>query len=165
MTDGDSDRISVQDAVRLKHEINQSIKYGGYNAQQLEELSRLDEKQRTDLNAELLNIRKVWWFLPDWTMAVGFLAACGLFFYVPGYGARLACIAAMLYCAWQLAYRMGVYYGFMRGYQEGNTSGVKRVLGISDADAADARERAIEMQIDDGVVRRLDEQKNQTAPR
>ena len=56
----DPDKITVQDAVRLKHEVNKSIKYGGYNAREIREFERLNEEQRARLSAELANIKKVW---------------------------------------------------------------------------------------------------------
>ena len=56
---------------------------------------------------------------------------------------------------------MGVYYGFTRGYQEGQEQGVHRVLGISPEEAHDIGERATEMEMDDGLIKKLDERKDQ----
>ena len=108
----DSNKISVQDAVRLKHEVNKSIKYGGCNAKEIEEFRRLNEEQRARLGAELTNIKKVWWAFPDWVMLVGFLVAVGSFLYFESLSARIFSALISVYCATQVAYRLGVYYGF-----------------------------------------------------
>jgi hypothetical protein len=157
----DSDRITVQDAVRLKHEINKSIKYGGYNAREIRELERLNDQQRSRLSAELANIKKVWWFFSDWVMVVGAMAAFGSLFYFDGLTARIFCALVAIYCATQVAYRLGVYYGFARGYQEGQEQGVHRVLGISPDEAQDIHERATEMEMDERLVKKLDERQDQ----
>jgi hypothetical protein len=157
----DPNKITVQDAVRLKHEVNKSIKYGGYNAREIKELGRLSEEQRTRLGAELANIRKVWWVFPDWLMVVGFLGAVGSFLYFEGLSARIFSALVSIYCVTQVAYRLGVYNGFARGYREGHEQGVHRVLGISPEEAHDIGERAIEMEIDERLVKKLDERKDQ----
>ncbi len=157
----DSDKISVRDAVRLKHEVNKSIKYGDYNAKEIEELGRLNEEQRARLGAELTNIKKVWWVFPDWFMVVGFVAAVASFFYFESLSARIFSALVSIYCATQFAYRLGVYYGFARGYQEGQEQGVHRVLGISPEEAHEISERATEMEMDDRLIKKLDERKDQ----
>jgi hypothetical protein len=120
----------------------------------------LNEEQRTSLGAELANIKKVWWFCPDWVMVIESIAAIGTLFYFDGLTARVAPALAAIYCATQVAYRLGVYYGFARGYQEGREQGVHRVLGISPDEAQDINERAIEMEMDEGLTRKLDECKD-----
>jgi hypothetical protein len=157
----DPDKITVQDAVRLKHEVNRSIKYGGYNAREIRELERLNEEQRAKLGAELANIKKVWWFFPDWVMAIGSIAAFGSLFYFDGLTARIVFALAAIYCATQVAYRLGVHYGFARGYQEGQEQGVHRVIGISEDEAQDIHERAVEMEMDESLIQKLDERKDQ----
>jgi len=59
------DEITIQDAVRLKHGVKKSIKYGSYDAREIGELERLNEEQRVSLGVELANVKKVWWFFPD----------------------------------------------------------------------------------------------------
>ena len=153
----DSDRISVQDAVRLKHELNKSINYGGYNARELRELARLNDEQRARLGVELANIKKVWWVFPDWTMLVGLLIAVGLLFYFESLSGRILSALASIYCATQVAYRLGVYHGFAHGYQEGQEQGIHRILGISPEEAHEIGEKAIEMEMDDRLINNLDE--------
>ena len=140
----------------MKHEVNKSIRYGGYNAREIQELGRLNESEQGKLRAELDNIKKVWWVFPDWLMGVAFLVALAALFYLSSPITRIVCGVVSLYCAVQFSYRLGVYYGFMRGYQEGHQLGVHRVLGISDEQAGEINERATEMEIDDKLVKSLD---------
>ena len=161
----DPNKISVQDAVRLKHELNKSIKYSGYNAGEIKELGRLNEEQRTRLGAELANIKKVWWVFPDWVLMVGFIVAIGSLFYFDSLSARILSALASIYCATQVAYRLGVYYGFARGYQEGQEQGVHRVLGISPGEVNEIDEKATEMEMDDRLIKRLDERKDEASGR
>ena len=161
MSEGDSSKISVQDLIRLKHELNKSITHAGYNAKEIRELERLNEAQHTTFREELANIKEVWWVFPDWAMVLGFLVAVGSLFYFESLSARLFCALALIYCATQVAYRLGVYYGFGRGFQQGQAEGVRRVLGISANDASEIHDRAIEMEMDERLIGKLDERKDQ----
>lgn len=161
MSEGDSTKISVEDAIRLKQALNMSIRHGGYSAREIEALERLSGEQRMELAESLSHIKKVWWVFPDWFMAIGFLAAVGSLFYFDGAMARLLAVLLMIYCAAQVAYRWGVYYGFVRGFEDGNMEGVHRALGISAHDAAEIHERAREIEVDERVISALDEGKNQ----
>lgn len=154
------DKITVEDAVRLKHEVNKAINYGGYDVREIRELERLNDEQRASLGAELSNIKKVWWFFPDWVMVIGSIAAIGSLFYFDGITARVVSVLVAIYGATQVAYRLGVYSGFARGYQEGHEQGVHRVLGISPDEAQDIDERATEMEMDERLIRKLDERKD-----
>ena len=83
---------------------------------------QFDEKDRAALVDELANIKNNWWALPDWVMAVAFVVAlCSLFFFV-GFVARLVGTLASIYfyCATQAAYRLGAYFGFARGFEQGH---------------------------------------------
>lgn len=88
-------------------------------------------------------------------MAIGFLVAGYSLFYFESVFARLFCLLAMIYCATQVAYRLGVYYGFVRGFQEGHEEGVHRVLGILPDDASEISERATEMEMDERLIKKL----------
>ena len=86
--------------------------------------SEIDEKGRANLSAELINVKKNWWVFPDWLMVLGLVVAvCSLFFFVP-FAAGLVSMLASIYCATQVAYRRGVYFGFARGFEQGHEEGV-----------------------------------------
>jgi len=78
------------------------------------------------LSAELTNIKKNWWVFPDWLMVLGLVVAvCSLLFFMT-FSAGLVCMLASIYCATQVAYRRGVYFGFARGFEQGHEEGVRR---------------------------------------
>jgi len=160
MSEGDPDKIGIQDAFRLKHEVNKSIKYGGNNALELKDLEDLSDEQRAKLDRYVSLIKKHWWVFPDWVNVIGFIVAGFSLFYFKVPYARLFCLLALIYCASQIAYRKGVYYGYVRGFKEGHGEGVHRALGISPEDASDASERATQMTIDEGIIGQMDERKD-----
>ena len=88
----------------------------------------MDDKEASSaLSEELTHIKKVWWVLPDWAMVVGTLISAGLFFYFATFAGRLGSVVASLYFATQVAYRLGVYYGFARGFQQGREQFVSAI--------------------------------------
>ena len=78
-----------------------------------------DREASSTLSEELTHIKKVWWVLPDWAMVAGTLIGAGSFFYFTSFAGRLGSMVASIYFAAQVAYRLGVYYGFARGFQQG----------------------------------------------
>ena len=87
---------------------------------------QFDEKDRATLSDELTNIKKNWWVFPDWLMVLGLVVAlCSLFFFAP-LAAGLVAMLVSIYCATQVAYRRGVYFGFARGFEQGHEEGVRR---------------------------------------
>jgi len=87
---------------------------------------QFDEKDHAALNDELINIKKVWWVFPDWSMVVGLVVSVCASLYFVSFAGRLVGVLASVYCATQVAYRLGVYYGFTRGFREGHEKGVQR---------------------------------------
>jgi hypothetical protein len=159
----EGDRISVQDAIRLKHEINKSIKHGGYSTQEIRELERLNDREHTELAESIKAISKAWFVFPNWVMWGGFLLAGAAALYVESSAGRVVLALTAIFCVGQGAYRLGVYYGFMRGFQEGHENGVHRVLGISSEDAAEIKDRAIEMEMDERLIQNLDKHSDRPA--
>lgn len=86
------------------------------------------------LAEHLSHIQKSWWVFPEWVMAIGTLVSGYLIFHVDGVFARLSWLLAMIFCATQVAYRMGIYYGFAEGFQEGREEGVRGKNEISTLD-------------------------------
>ena len=86
---------------------------------------QFDEMDRANLGDELTNIKKNWWVFPDWLMLLGLVVAlCSLFFFVT-FSAGLVGMLASIYCATQVAYRRGVYFGFARGFEQGHEEAVR----------------------------------------
>jgi hypothetical protein len=155
-----SNKISVQNLIRLKHALNESIKYGGYNAKEIRELEEFKEEQHISLLAELANIKKVWWTIPEWVLIAFSLVSAGFLFYFETLSYRVYSLIALIYGVTQVAYRQGVYSGFGRGYREGYVKGIHRVLGISPEEAKEIHKAGIEMEMDEKLVKKFDEQQD-----
>ena len=152
----DSDAMSVQDAIRLKHDLNESIKYLGYDAREIQELKRVTAEQFKLLDESISKLRDAWWFFSDRTMVIGFLVSgCSLLYFASDI-ARLFCIVGMIYFATQVSYRRGVWYGFIQGFEYGHEKGVEKVLGISAVESTEIHKRATEMAVDERLIQRLD---------
>ncbi len=150
------DKITIEDAIRLKNDLNKATQFDGCTAKEIADLERLNEEQYVTLHAEIAHIKQVWWTIPDWVMVVGSVAAILLAFWVDGFAERIVSILVACYCVAQVKYRQGVYYGFERGYQEGHLQGVHRVLGISKNESQEINELATQIEADERVIAKLD---------
>jgi len=75
------------------------------------------------MQENLIHIKKTWWFLPDWVMALGCVIT-GIFLFVTDSDfVRLIWLLATVYFAGQVHYRYGVYYGFAEGFQVARETG------------------------------------------
>ncbi|MGD0281992.1 MAG: hypothetical protein ABSB95_06485 [Dissulfurispiraceae bacterium] len=129
-----------------------TLKYpaGGLKPKHIAGRWELTQDQHAELKKHLSFIKKVWWFLPDYFLVAGVLLAGLCLVYFPHWSVVSGIgIATITYCLWQLAYRSGVYYGYARGYDEGNASGVNKMLGLSEEDAAEVREWATRTESDE----------------
>jgi hypothetical protein len=163
MSNSDADGIPVAAALRLKHEINKSITDAGLNALELRKLVRLDDTQHVNLADELANIRKNWWTLPDWFLVAAFLGAAGALFYVDSTAWRAVAFAFAIVFAAQIGYRTGFLLGFRDGYHAGHEQGVLRALNISAEDYQESGERALEMEMDGGVIDLMNQRADKSA--
>jgi hypothetical protein len=157
MSEDNSDKMSIKDAIRLKHELHQDIRYSGYNAKEIQEMENLTKDQYADLKRQLSEIEKSWWFFPDYVWFTGIVVAGFCIWYFPLRIVHLACLIVIGYCIANLAYRAGVSYGYERGYEGGHEEGVHKALGISDDDAHEISEIATEMEIDENIIKKMDE--------
>jgi len=51
---------------------------------------------------------------------------------------------------------------YVRGYQSGHEGGVHKALGITGEDASDIRERAVEMEMDEMLIKKMDARKEKS---
>ena len=79
------------------------------------------------------------------------------FFYFDKIIVQVIAAVLMMYCAEQLIYRSGLKYGYVRGYESGHEAGVHKALGISQDDLEEMRKRAVEMEIDEMIIKKMDE--------
>ena len=162
MSDETSGKISIEDAIRLKHKLNQAITYRGYNAKEVHDMENLTKEQYSEVGRQLSEIKKSWWFFPDYVWVIGIIMGgfCSLYF--PQYFLRIVGLVALIYCTAQLAYRSGVSYGYVRGYESGHEEGIHKALGVPSEEAADLRQRATEMEMDEMLIKKMDERKEQS---
>jgi hypothetical protein len=69
----------------------------------------------------------------------------------------------LAYCIVQLAYRSGILYGYVRGYQSGHEEGVHKALGLQSEEAIELNQRAVEMEVDEHLVKKMNERKGKKA--
>jgi hypothetical protein len=159
MADETSGKITVEEAIRLKHDLDQVITYRKYNAKEISEIENLTKEQHSEVNRQLSEIRKSWWFFPDYVWVMGIIVSGFCFLYFYRNYVRIAAVVVLAYCIGQLAYRSGVLYGYVRGYESGHEEGVHKALGVSAEEAAELSQRAIEMEMDEKLIRKMDERK------
>lgn len=75
------------------------------------------------LNENLTHIQKTWWVFPGWVMVLGCMIASYLLFQFETVFVRIFWLIAAVYCATQVAYRQGVYFGFAEGFQIAHEEG------------------------------------------
>jgi len=136
MTDETSEKITMKEAIRRKHNINKVLLYGGYNVKEISDMEDLTEEQYSEVNRQLSQIRKHWWLFPDYFWVIGIALSSLCFFYFHQNYVRISAIVVVSYCTSQLAYRAGLLYGYVRGYKSGHEEGIHKALGISDDEAS-----------------------------
>jgi hypothetical protein len=158
------DGLSISDALRLKHQINQSITHDGLDAREIEKLRGMNTARWT-------HVRDLYrkWHVPYWSVFArpvtgkvpvwGWLAvATGILIGSSVEGAwRLAGWGLTLYAVFALARAEAHHEGYREGYEQGRDDTVVEMLGLSDEDAREMIERAHEMEIDEMVISRTDD--------
>lgn len=154
MNEETSSKINIEDAIKLKNQINHNIKWGGYNARQVREIKDLTNEQYVEVNRQLSEIKKSWWFFPDYVWVIGALVSCICILFYSNFSVHIIGIVVLIYCIAQLAYRSGVSYGYVRGYETGHEEGVYKALRISTEEAVEIDEYANEMEIAEIIQKR-----------
>lgn len=159
--------LNLKDAIRLKHSINEDIRYCGLNAQEIEEKKEISVEQWAAARkwyAELIKdygyrLRVYWYIIA--------IALATFYFLYPRQPWRMWTAVALalliIYMAAKLGQAQGYREGFFVGYENGWEGGINKLLGISQEESHDIHERATEMKIDSGVIAHLDEQEKTKA--
>ena len=152
--------MSLEQLVRLKKEVGQSINYGNsrLNAIQVTELQRMDATQWAKVKRDYHEWAKGMRVnvLVLLAIAVGGII---LWLYFKNWIGIAGAICAV-YAVINICKREGHREGYMDGYDAGFEGGVNRALGISDKEALEVHEMATEMKIDDLSVAALDKKKS-----
>jgi hypothetical protein len=155
----DAANMTVEQAVRLKQELNQSITYGrsNLNARQVTELQKIDAAQwakiRLDYAEWIKGVRvnalvpiaialmgvAMWLYFKNWIGIVGVVCA--------------------IYALGELFKREGHREGYIDGYDAGFEGGFNRALGIGEKEVTEIHERDTEMKIDDMSVAAFDKRR------
>lgn len=155
----DAAGMSLEELVRLKKQLDQSITYGsgGLNARQVTELGKMDSTQWAKVRCDY----------DDWdkrlhvNVLVLVAVAVGSIFlwrYFKNWIGIAGAVGA-LYAIAKIFTRVGHREGYIDGYDAGFESGINRALGISDKEAIELHEMSTEMQIDDRMVAAFDKTK------
>jgi len=157
--DKDNASMTVEQAVRLKQELNQSITYGrsNLNARQVTELQKIDAAQWAKIRREYDQWIKQMQTNPLILFAIT-AAGVAAWFYFKNWVGAIGVVCAIL-AGGNLFKREGHREGYIDGYDAGFEGGFNRALGISDKEAIEIGERATEMKIDDLSVAAFDKQK------
>jgi hypothetical protein len=155
----DAANMSVEDLVRLKQQLNQSITYGNsnLNARQVTELQSMDAAQWAKVRrdyAEWIKRMRVNALVP---IAIALMGAA-MWLYFRNWIGLIGLICA-IYALGELFKREGHREGYIDGYDAGFEGGFNRALGISDKEALEIHEKATEMKIDDMNVAAFDKHK------
>ncbi|MGP8251304.1 MAG: hypothetical protein ACLQHF_04670 [Terracidiphilus sp.] len=149
--------MTVVEAYRLKHQLGQSIAWGNsnLNALQIKELTKLTADDYARIRADYR----------EWRVNVGLTITLVVL--------ALGCVVANIYFTttwvkivamvlgisffYQLAKRDGHAEGYVDGYEAGHDEAIYKTLGIKPEEVAEMRKFAIDMEIDDMVVGRMNE--------
>ena len=151
--------MSVEQLVRLKQELNQSITYGrsNLNARQVTELQKIDAAQWAKIRRDYDEWIKHMQTNPLILFAIA-VAGGGARFYFKHWIGTIGLVCAIL-AGGHLFKREGHREGYTDGYDAGFEGGLNRALGINEKEATEIHERATEMKIDDLSVAAFDKQK------
>ncbi len=152
-------RIRVDDAIRLKHEINKSITYQGFNAKEVEELTNMTSEDYQKIRLKYAEQLKEWTIIPNFIWYALSIVGILLIFWNTIWYLKLLGLICVGYSALQIGSRVGNPAGFIIGYEWGLSDGVYKVLGIHEKEAKDIYKRATEMKIDEDLIKRMDERK------
>jgi len=165
MTDESKDPhlISVPDAIRLKHSLNQSITWGNsnLNALQIEEFTKLTaedyariRKEYRQWNANMVST------IALVVLTLSSVVAC---MYFSNTWVKSVAIGLAVWFFYILAKRDGHAEGYVDGYDAGHEAGIHKALGIKPEELAEMHEHATDMKIDGMLIEGMDEREKKKA--
>lgn len=157
----DADGMSLKDMLKLGHEVNKLITYGGMNAKEVEEFKEISANQwkkiREDYDKWVVQIRVL-----NSKVLFVFLILFGVAsIYLSGW-LKIVFMSIAIYSFFELTKREGHREGYIDGYRDGFDDGINKSLGIDEKEAADIDERAIDMEIDGRLVNKWVEEEDKT---
>jgi len=158
---GTKNGIRIDDAIRLKDEINKSITYQGFNAKEVEELAKMTAEDYRKIRLKYGEQLKEWTIIPNFIWYALSIVGILLIFWNALWYLKLLGLASVGYSALQIGSRVGNPEGFIIGYEWGLSDGVYKTLGIDEKEAADVHDRSIEMEMDERLIKGIEERKSE----
>jgi hypothetical protein len=155
----DPNTMTIAEAIRLKHELGQSITWGnsGLNALQIEEMTKLTAEDYAQIR-ELYKGRST--LIPTYGL-VALMAGCAAAYFFLNYGwVKLVAVIIGVTCITTVFRREGDAKGYIEGYEAGHDTGIYKVLGIKPEELSEMRQFATDMKIDNMLVGKMNEREN-----
>lgn len=153
----DPNGMTAAEAYKLQHELGQSTTWGnsGLNALQIKELTKLTKDDYALIRADY---RK-------WNVKIGStvaliiltLACAATYVYFSNTWVKIVAMGLAIGFFYRLSKQDGRAEGYIDGYEAGHDAAIYKALGIKPEEVAEMREFAIQMEIDDMVVEKINE--------
>ena len=147
-----------EEFIRIKHEINKSIKYGYLHAKEYEEFKQLSVDDYSRIRQECAEKHKMWrWSGGDvWNGALFLIGLLLLFFgnWVQYLGVAIMLAATLSFGRW-----FGQAEGYVDGYEAGFSDGIDKSFGVDKQKLSEISDKSIEIQIEERMISRFDEKK------
>ena len=153
--------VSPSDLVRLKHQLGKNITWGksSLNALQIEELTKMSREDYARIRKEYADWQKHLNIINTYVLAAFTLGCVFAYIFVPYGWVRVAAVILGVSCFYTLCKREGHAEGYIDGYDAGHEAGIYKMLGIQPEEMGEMHKMATDMQIDEMVVKRMDERK------
>ena len=155
----DPNTMTAAEGYKLMHQLGQSITWGnsGLNALQIQKLTKLTRDDyariRADYRKGRVNVGLTI------TLVVLALGCAVVNVYFSNTWMKIVAVVLGISFFYQLTKRDGHAEGYVEGYEAGHDEAIYKTLGIKPEEVAEMRECAIQMELEDIVVRNLDERK------
>jgi hypothetical protein len=148
-------QIPVGEAYKLKRAINKSITYGGMDARQFQDFCKMGVEDWSRLRKEYDEwIRRLRIF-GTLALCVWLAVGAGSAYFFEGWLKAIG-VVIMILALYELAKRVGHREGYVDGYEAGRAQGLNKAFGISNETAEEIRERSIEMELDERMIRAIE---------
>ena len=152
-------KVRIDDAIRLKHEINKSITYQGFDAKEVEDLTKMTSEDYRKIRLKYAEQLKESTIIPNFIWYALTIIGIFLIFFSALWYFKLLGLICVGYSSLQIGSRVGNPEGFIIGYEWRLSDGVYKTLGIDEKEAADIYKRATEMEMDESLIQRIEKRK------
>lgn len=153
-------RVTVEEAIRLKHRLGQEITWGNsdLNALKVEELTKISKEHWQEIRKDY---RKWNVSIASNYVLLGVFVACIVAWFKTSGWLHILLFAVGWLCMYTLIKRDGHAEGYVDGYDAGYEAGVHKVLGIRNEEIGEMAKMATDMKVDNMLIEKMDERKAQ----